>query len=344
VSAAQKIIRGENSIWELGAATTGMNYHPVFLITGEHYDINDHDGLFFMPELTRFIKTGMNVGEEEIQKAFDLLPRHPRQAIVAIGGGAVMDLAKAVIHRCISSSIATPFFVAIPTTAGSGSEATSFAVVYKENKKYSLAHPSLLPEMVILDPQLTYSLPPYQTAVSGMDVLAQAVESYWNRNATTDSRAYSAEAIRIWKDHFLRTVNEPDPAARERMLWASHLAGKAINITRTTGPHALSYYLTAHHGVPHGQAVALLLPLFFIYNDADPELCALLGVRNANDAKDAIEAIMKQAGLATKLSDLNIDKSSIVYHLLQDVNEERFDNNPVPFDRERLRQLVQEHL
>lgn len=340
----QKIIQGINCITRMHEEIKAAGYDSVFLVTGKHFPKMAIADLFPGIQVFHFLKNDVNVDENEIDNIFASFEKDITRALVAIGGGSVIDLAKGIRWRCKDSSSPLPFFLAVPTTAGSGSEATSFAVMYKEDKKYSLLHPALLPDLVILDPQLTYSLPPYQTAISGMDVLAQAVESYWNNTATSESKEFAAESIRLWKEFFAKAINDPESEAREKMLLAAHLAGKAINITRTTGPHALSYYLTAKHNVPHGQAVALFLPLFFLYNNAGAEVCQLLGEMNAIEAKKSIEGAMKQAGLATRLYDLNIDKTAIVEDLLSDVNEERFANNPVAFNRERLKQLILEYL
>jgi alcohol dehydrogenase len=340
----QKLIQGIGSINFIGKEISDAGYNSVFLITVKHFNVETE---VTFPEdfaVTHYLKTGSNVEESEIESAFNQFLKNNKQAIVAIGGGSVIDIAKAIIYRCINSGLSVPFFVAAPTTAGSGSEATHFAVVYKGNQKQSLVHADLLPKLAVLDAGLTASLPPYQTAVSGMDVLAQAVESFWNKNATNESKQYAVESIAIWKNNFLSAVKSPDCAARQKMLWAAHLAGKAINITRTTGPHALSYYLTANHNIPHGQSVALFLPLFFIYNTASEELCGLLGVNNGAEAKDFIQQVMKDAGLAVSFSELGIEKEIILEELLNEVNEERFANNPVAFDREKLKLLIRQYL
>lgn len=343
MSATQRLIQGEDSIKQLAAAIK-ERHSAVFLITGKHFQLADHPDLFKALSVTPYIRSGSNVEEEEVEKAFNEFSNNTIQAIVAIGGGSVIDLAKAVIYRCIQLGLAVPYFIAVPTTAGSGSEATHFAVIYRDKKKYSLAHPGLSPQLVILDPVLTYSLSSYQTAVSGMDAFSQAVESFWNVNATHESKQYAVESILLWKDSFSDAVKNPNPVNRKEMLMASHLAGKAINITRTTGPHALSYYLTIHHDIPHGQAVALFLPIFFLYNAPFKELCALLKVESETEAKKMIQQTMKQAGLATSFSELGLKKEDIIEDLPDEVNEERFANNPAPFDREKLKQLILDHL
>ncbi len=339
----QKLIEGENTIQQSAEEIISQGYKNVFLITGEH--LKESNFSFLKDSAVhRYIKQGSNVEEKEVNDACMRFQKSGADVILAIGGGSVIDLAKAIVYRGIESSSAIPFFIAAPTTAGSGSEATHFAVVYKEKKKFSRVHQALLPRLVILDPLLTYSLSSYQTAVSGMDALSQAIESWWNVHATNESKQYATEAIFLCRQYFLQAVTDPGLEARRKMLKAAHLAGKAINITRTTGPHALSYFLTANHNVPHGQAVALFLPVFFLYNDPPAELYSLLGVSNAEQAKEYIQQIMKQAGLATTLAELDINKESILEDLLNEVNEERFANNPAKFDREKLKNLINDYL
>lgn len=337
-----RLIQGEGSVNEIVNEITREGYTAVFLITGKHfqYETDFFRGL----SISHFIKSGVNVEIEEAEKAFQQFSQNKMQAIVAIGGGSAMDIAKYIIYQLANSLLPIPFFITAPTTAGSGSEATHFSVIYAKKKKISLAHPSLLPQLTVLDPALTYSLPPYQTAVSGMDMFAQAVESYWNVNATDESRGYATESILSWMKFFNKAVMMPDAEARKEMLWAAHLAGKAINITRTSGPHALSYYLTANHNIAHGQAVGVFLPVFFLYNGPQTDLCNMLGVKNEKEAMQMISQKMKEAGLAVTFGELGIEKEKIVDDLLNEVNEERFANNPEKFDRDSLKQLIIQYL
>jgi alcohol dehydrogenase len=339
-----KLIKGKGSVNTIAREITGMGYDSVFLIIGNHFYKKNDFSFLLKISFDFFLKSGQNVNEAEAEKAFEQFRGSKKKVIIAIGGGSVMDIAKYIIYRLIESSLPLPYFIAVPTTAGSGSEATHFAVIFKGKKKFSLAHPSLLPQLAVLDPLLTYSLPAYQTAVSGMDAFAQAVESYWNLNATDESKKYAIESILGWKDFFIKCVVESRPHAREVMLQAAHLAGKAINITKTTGPHALSYYLTANHNVPHGLATSLFLPLFFLYNKPQTDLCNLLNVKDESEAGEMIRQIMKQAGLAISFAELGIDKGKIMDELLNDVNEERFANNPVKFDRGKLKKLISDYL
>lgn len=340
----QHLIQGEGLINMIGTEITRAGHQSVFLITGKHF-LQEYD-LEFLKGLDVFhcLKEGSNVEEEEVKIVTEKFRKSNAEVVVAIGGGSVIDLAKMIVYNCIELSFTVPLFIVAPSTAGSGSEATHFAVVYTNKKKESLVHPALLPQIVVLDPQLTYSLPPYQTAVSGMDALSQAVESFWNNNATEESKQYAIKAIKLWRENFVAAVKVKNKEARAKMLEAAHFAGKAINITRTTGPHALSYYLTANFSVPHGQAVSLFLPAFFLYNQPGEELYSLLAVNDANEAADWVKGIMKEAGLATTLKELGINREAVLDELLSEVNEERFANNPSPFNREKLMKLLNEHI
>jgi len=240
----------------------------------------------------------------------------------------------------LGNKLEKPLFVVAPTTAGSGTEATHFAVMYQGKKKLSLVHPMLLPDLVILDPELSFSLSPYQTAVSGIDVFCQAVESYWNKNAGDVSKSFSTESILLWKKYYHAAIHHPDKESREGMLKAAHLAGKAINITRTTGPHALSYYLTSHYDIPHGQAVAIFLPVFFIYNQPGKELLDLIDAADITEAATKVRNWILDAGLSVSFEAFGIDKKTIIPVLLDEINQERFDNNPVPFNRGQLTDLL----
>src|SRR5262249_51347864 len=135
--------------------------------------------------------------------------------------------------------------VAIPTTAGSGSEATPFAVLYVGHVKHSIAGPAMLPDVAIVDPSLTDSMSPALTAVTGMDAFSQAVESYWCIHSTERSKAYARRAIALVLEHLEVAVTAPREENRRAMSKAAHLAGRAIAITKTTGAHALSYPLTS---------------------------------------------------------------------------------------------------
>ena len=309
----------------------------VLLVTGQHLDpVIFQEGV----AINNIKVPGGLLEKKVIETCLQSVSFIP-SVIIAIGGGRIMDAAKLMIHF---SGWQNFRFIAIPTTAGSGSEATPFAVMYEDREKTSIENFRLLPQLVYLDPSFLQQLPSLQRAVSGIDAFCQSVESLWNKKADTVSKTYAAASIRLlWKElpQFVK-VNESDIG--KRMLWASYLSGLAISSTRTTGCHALSYYLTAKHGIPHGQAVAFFLPLFFYYNkEANlDEICQLLQAPNEVEAAAKVITFMKSCGLATRFSEMGIKVN--VDELLDSVNAERFSNNPVSFNREILKDLITQHL
>jgi alcohol dehydrogenase class IV len=363
----QEVFTGDNSFMKIQDLLLQRGINSLLVITGSHFE-KDKSLLPARPvwepfKHTLYIKKGINVTFEEIDLAYAIYDKSNVQAILAIGGGSVMDLAKGIIYRDIQKQmIKKPLFIAVPTTAGSGSEATCIAVVYDNKVKQSLENQRLMPDIAILDPRLTSKLPPRQTAISGIDAFAQAIESFWSIHATDNSKSLAREAIITLMEYLPQAVHSPTPMIREKVLWASHLAGKAINMTRTTGPHALSYFLSAHHDIPHGQAVGLFLPLFFLYNStvsennsnhpdgpatvvqSFKELNSILQVGTSEEAMQFIRRFMMDLGLATSLKDLGLDKPAILEHLLDEVNQQRFKNNPVLFSKDALLSLFREYL
>jgi alcohol dehydrogenase class IV len=341
-------------------------YDPalVFLVTGrDSYarsgaEAKVRQGLKGRAQV-RFQEFSANPNLADVEAGLRLFHRSRPDLILAVGGGSVLDMAKliGVLSAQDSSprdivqgkekirTIGVPV-IAVPTTAGSGSEATHFAVVYCGATKYSLAHPSMQPVAALIDPELTYSLPPYITAVTGLDAFCQAVESMWSVRATAPSRAYARKAVELALAHLPAAVHQPSPQVRRHMCLASLLAGKAINLTKTTAPHALSYTMTSQFGVPHGHAVALTLGPILIHNslvtaaDVTPpasvaqvresiaELTRVLGCRDAPAASQRITGLIESLGLATRLSAVGIRTAADRQKIVDGVNPERLDNNP----------------
>jgi len=341
----QEVIIGENSIERTIAILTERNCQQVLFTAGQVLDPS------LLQKLKKSFAGNMQViypsaglpRMESILPYLNQLNKHP-DAIVAIGGGRVLDIAKYLIYLLMQKRNELPFFIAIPSTAGSGSEATPFAAIYEGTLKKSFSAHQLLPRVVLLDHELLDTLPPGQRAVSGIDAVCHSIESIWNKYATGESVQYAAEALKIlWKELPL-FITATDVERRKKMQWAAYLSGKAIAITKTTGCHALSYYLTAVHGVAHGQAVALFLPAFFLYNQKDADegkmnsIYEIMGVNNSEAACLASRRFILDCGLANTFSELNIQVQTD--ELLHSVNTERFDNNPSPFEHSRLRQLI----
>lgn len=175
--------------------------------------------------------------------------------VVSIGGGSTIDVGKYV-----SWSLGLPH-TAIPTTAGSGSEVTRYAVLINGNgQKETITKDEMLPDKYVLDPSYVTSLPDLQTLSSGMDAVSHALESLWSAKATRESKELGRLALGLAMANLRPSREDPkNEALRMNMLAAANLAGRAINITGTNVCHAISYSLTQLYGIPHGIACALTL-------------------------------------------------------------------------------------
>ena len=324
-------------------------------------------------KVTIFSDFSVNPHIGDVKKGITLHQQAQCDLVIAVGGGSVIDAAKSINFLAAQPGEAEKYikkernpvhkpqtFVAIPTTAGTGSEATHFAVVYIGKTKYSLAHQEwMLPEYVFLDPTLTLDLPTYITASTGIDVLCQAVESYWSTQSTEESKEFAREAIGMVLNNLVEAVNNPSLQSREAMLLAANLAGKAINISKTTACHSVSYPMTSYFGVSHGHACALTLAEMCLYNsdvtDNDcldkrgavyvksilSELCGLFQVESIEGMQQKINKIMDQIGLTRKLQDLHISASE--HHdviVANGFNPERVKNNPRELTEKALREML----
>ena len=310
---------------------------------------------------------------EDIKHTIDIILKKNIDFIIGIGGGTVMDIAKAasVLHKenglledyikgklkPIGNNIRR---LLIPTTAGTGAEITPFSVVYIDKTKYSLAHSSMSPEYVILAPELTLTLSKEVIASTGCDALAQAIESFWSVNATEESKKYSEEAIHLALNNLSGAVNNPSLENRAAMLRASHFAGKAISIAKTTAAHSLSYPFTSYYNIPHGHAAMLTLPYFFEINmnpnqkniqekegftvdyarKTFSDLLKILGVENGVGAKVKLLNLMEEVGLERSLRKLGVNEEDFQNIVNNGFNYQRVVNNPVKITEETVWKIL----
>ena len=221
-----------------------------------------------------------NPTQEDIFLALELIGQRPVDTIIAIGGGSAMDLAKGISafwsdanNRCVESiteSIKQKTYVhnsfaeiiAVPTTAGTGSEVTQWATIWDMDKKakYSLDTPGLQPKLAIIVPELTISVPSFMTLSTGLDAMCQAIEAYWSKHTTPLVQEIAYRSIELVMDNLRNAVDDPSNlAVREKLCRASVLAGLAFAKTRTTACHSISYPLTMLHDIPHGIAASITL-------------------------------------------------------------------------------------
>ena len=243
--------------------------------------------------------------------------------ILAVGGGSPIDVAKCIKYYSQSDAP----IIAIPTTSGTGSESTHFAVIYENGTKKSVAAPKLLPDAAILEPSTLRNVPEYTRKATMLDALCHAIESYWAKKSTSESRVYSEKAIATalkYKDLYLINDNEGNAG----MMEAANLAGQAINITTTTAAHAMCYKITSMYGFQHGHAAAICLPEVWKHIDDAAGGNAVPGITRA-EFIDLIEDL----GMEHPVSD-NIEEDVDI--MADSVNVERLSNSPVPFNRDQL--------
>jgi alcohol dehydrogenase len=280
--------------------------------------------------------------------------------VVAVGGGSTLDLGKSVAALAPATGRTIDYLVgdasleatglpcvAIPTTAGTGSEVTPWATIWDKDarRKHSLEHQTMFPSHAIVDPELTMSLSPAMTATSGIDALTQAVEAYWSKRSQPISDLYALGAISRIMSNLEDAHNSGQPDARAAMAEGSLMSGLAFSNTKTTICHSLSYPMTALFGVSHGQAVSITLPAFLISNgDAIraklPRLLEAFGAESIEDAASRIRSLMSSVGLAVKLNDLGIGDTEIEAILDQGFYADRADNNPKPVTIEDAREIL----
>lgn len=278
--------------------------------------------------------------------------------VVALGGGSVMDCAKAAATFCLSGKPATSYLgtgepipqehlpiIAVPTTAGTGSEITSVSVLTDHSRglKAPMSSDGFFPTLAIVDPELTHSVPPYLTACTGMDVLCHAIESYWSVNHQPVCSALSVRAARLVFDNLRAAVNEPGGKAREAMAEASVTAGLAFALPKTTSAHACSYPLTNLLGIPHGEACGLTIAHFTRFNAAHgcervQTLAKELGFADANAMADAIDALKADIGLRSDLCDLNLTDAQFEA-LVNGSMHPNMKNNPAPVSVDDVRAM-----
>lgn len=221
-------------------------------------------------------ETVPNPTVSNVESARQLYIRQGCQALIGFGGGSAIDCAKAVGARIArpKKSIAKmrgilqvmkkiPFLIAIPTTAGTGSETTVTTVITddKNHHKFPISDFPLIPRVAVLDPENTHSLPPHLTATTGMDALVHAIEAYIGRSTTKDSRADALLAARLISENLELTYSDGgNMAARKNMLTAAFHAGHAFSVSYVGYCHAVAHSLGGQYHIPHGLANAVLIP------------------------------------------------------------------------------------
>jgi alcohol dehydrogenase class IV len=305
-------------------------------------------------------KVAMPVAREPtVQTVATLLEAVPASgvgAVVGIGGGSAMDAAKLAavsLTRDVDLSlplasyeisIAAPPLALVPTTAGTGAEATNVAMLWEGQRKRIHAHPTLVPQLVVLDPFLTMSLPPAVTASSGLDAVSHAVESLLSTYRTPLTMLQAVAAFKELAENLSDAYTAGSPEARDGMLRGAFRAGLALNASVVVG-HSLAYAIAARARLPHGVACALVLPYCIAYYApiADALLRPLLPLVGVGDAAGLAHWL---AGLATSMEiPSSLAAVGIRVEAAERIATECLDtyprpNSPLCVTRERLERLL----
>ncbi|MCM3600910.1 iron-containing alcohol dehydrogenase [Robertmurraya korlensis] len=320
-----ELLEGENSLFKLPPLLKLKGIGSVLIVTDK--------GITSIGLLDRFLaglegkeidyviydETVPNPTIENIEEALQLYKDHQCHGIIGFGGGSPMDCAKGVAARVarpdktipemkgqLKVRKPTPPLIAVPTTAGTGSEATVAAVISNSatHEKYAINDHMLIPDLAVLDPMLTVKLPPQITSTTGMDALTHAVEAYIGRSNTEETIQCSKEAVQlIFENLYEAYSNGSNIVARKNMQKASYLAGVAFTRAYVGYVHAIAHTLGGFYSVPHGLANAIILPYVLEYYGESvhqplAELADLIGITTVDEtdsykAQKFIEEIKK---------------------------------------------------
>ncbi|OFK44466.1 bifunctional acetaldehyde-CoA/alcohol dehydrogenase [Staphylococcus sp. HMSC062D04] len=292
------------------------------------------------PQIKVFNEVEPNPSTHTVYKGLEMFINFQPDTIIALGGGSAMDAAKAIWMffehpetsffgakqkfldiRKRTYKITKPKnakFICIPTTSGTGSEVTPFAVITdsETHVKYPLADYALTPDIAIVDPQFVLSVPKDVTADTGMDVLTHAIESYVSVMASDYTRGLSLQAIKLTFDYLKSSVQENDKHSREKMHNASTMAGMAFANAFLGISHSIAHKIGGEYGIPHGRTNAILLPHVIRYNAKDPQKHALFPKYDFFRADTDYADIAKFLGLKGNTTEELVDAlANAVYDL-----------------------------
>jgi alcohol dehydrogenase len=348
------------------------SFKKIFILCGKKSFATSGAEIFFKAllnskETKLFYKSSELPILEELIKIIKDIKNFKPDLILAVGGGAVIDYAKIANIVDVRDDLANliinysyPFtkkftkIAVIPTTAGSGAEVTSNAVIYVDGIKHSFESELLIPDNFFLIPEFLISAPNKIKASAGFDAIAQALESLVSKKSNNQSVEYASKSLKISVNNYISFLNNPNLKNATKMSIASNLAGKAINISKTTAPHATSYPFTSLFNVSHGHAVGLFFENFFKFNFDNLDrsetsfnlkkrfdlIFNLFDVKNINDFNSKITLIKKQAKLEDNLNKLNIDVNKSSEKIMQGINMLRLGNNPVKIQEKDLIKII----
>jgi len=304
---------------------------------------------------------------DELKQIIDYIKKSTPDLIIAVGGGSVLDYAKIAnvlydsenLEKEISNStykIKKKFtkLVAIPTTAGSGAEVTSNAVIYINKIKYSVEGEELKPDFFFLIPELVIGASNKIKSSSGFDAIAQAMESLISKKSNDKSVKFATKSLEISLKYYLEFINNPNNENTSAMCLAANLAGEAISISKTTAPHAISYPFTAVYNVSHGHAVSLTLNKFLKFNYKNLSLAncnfdlinrykIIFDITKSNNIESFdqyLENLKNKAKLENNFKNLGINIEKDYSKIISGINMLRLSNNPIELKQIDIKNIL----
>ena len=307
---------------------------------------------------------------EELLLIINEINRYSPDLIIAAGGGSVLDYAKIanVINqednlneKIISNNYKLKNnnrkLIAIPTTAGSGAEVTANAVIYINNVKYSVEGQLIKPDDFFLIPDFIKGASNKIKSSAGFDAISQSIESLISLKSNDDSVKYATRSLEISLKYFLNFLSNPNLENTSAMAFAANLSGRAISISKTTAPHAVSYPFTSLFNISHGHAVSLTLDKFMTFNyknlkknksnfDLKKRYEILFNLSKSNNIEEFqffLNNLQKKAQLENNFTNLGININNSIDRILNDVNEQRLSNNPIQIDKQIIKKILIEN-
>lgn len=348
----QAIVKGIDQIKSL---ITGKKF---LLVRDSAYDFLTIKKFFDEIPHVEFSEFTPNPLYEQVCAGVDIYNAEGCEMIIAVGGGSAIDVAKCIklyskMDRSINylkqemSDTGIPL-IAIPTTAGTGSESTRHAVIYFKGVKQSISHTSIVPDYAVLEPSVLKTLPVYQKKCTMLDALCQAIESWWSLNSNAESKEFSKKAIIGIRDNWKAYIEKNTDEAAASIMEAANYAGRSINITATTAAHAMSYKITSMYKFPHGHAVAVCMAEVWKYVIEHTDEC--IDSRGTDYLRNTLAEIGELVDyewyceLLAKLdmaSPAAFDKEKEIKILTDSVNPVRLKNNPVALNSDVLKQMYE---
>lgn len=361
-----------NSIEDIKKFISDKSFKKIFVLCGKKsFATSGADDFFKKIIIDKQIKLFYKKLDfptlEELIEIINEIKNFKPDLILAVGGGAVIDYAKIAnvvdVREDLKDLIVNysyPFkkkyskLAVIPTTAGSGAEVTSNAVIYVDGIKHSFESDLLIPDNFFLIPEFLISAPNKIKASAGFDAIAQALESLVSKKSNDQSIDFALKSLKISTQSFISFLDKPDIKNATEMSIAANLAGKAINISKTTVPHAVSYPFTSIYNLSHGHAVSLFFEKFFKFNyyyikksetdfnlnDRFNLIFNLFNVRNIDEFCSKIISIKKKSFLEDNLLKLNINVKNDFNEIVKGINLLRLGNNPIKICEKNILEVI----